>query len=72
MVRMFQSATTTLGSMWCQVMHSDAMWPVNGEYQCRTCFRKYRVAWEPQDSAPRPQEVKVKSSRITPVEARVA
>jgi hypothetical protein len=27
-------------------MHSEPMWPVNGEYQCRTCHRKFRVAWE--------------------------
>jgi hypothetical protein len=43
------------------MMHSEPMWPVNGEYQCRTCHRKFRVAWEehavpqslpPQNTAP--------------------
>jgi hypothetical protein len=33
--------------MWCQAMHSDAMWPVKGEYICKTCLRRYPVAWEP-------------------------
>jgi len=28
------------------MMHSEPMWPVKGEYQCRTCLRKFRVAWE--------------------------
>lgn len=72
MVRFFQSLTSSLGSMWCQTMHPDAMWPVNGEYQCKTCLRKYRVAWEPQPAPVRAQEIKVKSSRISSIEARVA
>ena len=30
---------------WCHFAHSDSMWPVNGRYRCRTCFRTYPVPW---------------------------
>jgi hypothetical protein len=34
-----------LGAMWCEVMHNSPMWPINGQYQCRTCGRVYPVQW---------------------------
>jgi hypothetical protein len=34
-----------LGALWCEVMHESAMWPIHGEYQCRTCGRRYPVPW---------------------------
>jgi hypothetical protein len=59
MARLVQSISTSLGNMWCQAMHSDAMWPVKGEYQCRTCLRKFRVSWEA--SPEQTEEVPAKS-----------
>ena len=55
MIRFFNSVTTSAGAAWCQLMHPDPMWPVNGEYQCRVCLRRYPVAWEaaPQTSVQR-------------------
>jgi hypothetical protein len=26
-------------------MHDAAMWPIHGQYQCRTCGRRYAVPW---------------------------
>ena len=75
MVRFFNSVSSTLGELWCQAMHPDAMWPVNGEYQCRTCLRKYKVAWEPSAANPRGdhtgQLTSAPAQRISTVEARI-
>lgn len=46
MIRMFNLLASAIGQAWCQLMHPDPMWPVKGEYQCRICQRKFRVAWE--------------------------
>jgi len=50
MTRFVHSFVSSVGSSWCQLMHPDPMWPVNGEYQCRVCLRKYPVAWEQPES----------------------
>jgi hypothetical protein len=34
-----------LGEVWCGLMHDAAMWPINGQYECRTCGRHYPVPW---------------------------
>ena len=34
-----------LGEVWCGLMHDAAMWPIHGQYQCRTCGRHYPVTW---------------------------
>lgn len=34
-----------LGDVWCVVMHSESMWPIHEEYQCRTCGRRHPVPW---------------------------
>lgn len=39
------SIATRLGILWCSVMHNDAMWPIRGNYRCRTCGRYYLVPW---------------------------
>lgn len=52
MYTLVNSFVSSVGSSWCQLMHPDPMWPVNGEYQCRVCFRKYPVAWEQPVPAP--------------------
>jgi hypothetical protein len=38
---MLENLRTQVGTLWCNVMHDSAMWPVHGEYQCRTCGRHY-------------------------------
>jgi hypothetical protein len=76
MIRHLQSLGSALGELWCQAMHADAMWPVNGEYRCKTCLRTYKVAWEHKASEPAPTSDKTVSisagKRITAAEARVA
>jgi hypothetical protein len=38
-------------ALWCEMFHDQAMWPINGRYQCRTCLRYTAVPWEtPGDS----------------------
>jgi len=34
-----------LGTLWCEIMHDSATWPIHGRYQCRTCGRLYAVPW---------------------------
>lgn len=41
-----------LGDLWCAFSHDSAMWPIHGEYQCRTCGRRYRVPWTEDRSLP--------------------
>jgi hypothetical protein len=53
MMRFLSSTSSAVGDAWCRMMHSEPMWPVNGEYQCRTCHRKFRVAWE-EHAGPQP------------------
>ena len=71
MVRLFHSTCSTLGELWCQAMHSDAMWPVKGEYQCRTCLRRYPVAWEAQPQHAHAEHLDTAVRPVTTVEARV-
>ena len=57
MMRFINSTSSAVGDAWCRMMHSEPMWPVNGEYQCRTCLRKFRVAWEePNSPEPLPRQ----------------
>lgn len=30
-----------LGAIWCGLMHKSVMWPIHGQYRCRTCGRHY-------------------------------
>src|SRR5436309_6738517 len=34
-----------LGTLWCNLMHDSAMWPIHERYECRTCGRLYPVPW---------------------------
>ena len=79
MVKFFESMSTAIGESWCRAMHADAMWPVNGEYRCKTCLRTFKVAWEPgmtkEQSAESGKTVNIASAaakRIAPAEVRVA
>jgi len=28
-------------------MHDEPMWPIHGQYECRTCGQHHRVRWDP-------------------------
>ncbi len=41
----WQKAARRFGTLWCDFMHDSPMWPFRGEYECRTCGRRYPVPW---------------------------
>ena len=43
----------SFSNLWCQTMHPDPMWPVNGQYRCPSCLRVYSVPWEEHKTAAR-------------------
>jgi len=49
-----QSAARRLGTLWCDVMHDSPMWPIHGQYTCRSCGRSYPVPWASDGPAPAP------------------
>jgi hypothetical protein len=50
------SRSRQIGELWCGLMHSSPMWPIHGHYECRTCGRRYAVAWSGSDAAGSPEE----------------
>jgi hypothetical protein len=30
---------------WCRMMHDSPMWPIRGQYRCRSCGRSFLVPW---------------------------
>lgn len=44
-VAVAQTASGKLGTLWCDLVHDSPMWPIHGQYQCRTCGRRYPVLW---------------------------
>jgi hypothetical protein len=44
-----------VGALLCVFMHDSPMWPIHGQYQCRTCGRHYPVPWAGDDIAPAPE-----------------
>lgn len=43
---MLHRTMETARALWCEFFHDQAMWPINGRYQCRTCLRYTEVPWE--------------------------
>ena len=35
-----------LKKIWCEHMHTQAMWPMHGKYICSRCLCEHTVAWE--------------------------
>ena len=35
-----------LGTLWCRHFHDSVMWPIRGEYECRSCGRRFVVPWD--------------------------
>lgn len=44
--------TEQLGARWCGLMHASPMWPIHGQYECRTCGRHYPVQWAAGETSP--------------------
>lgn len=55
----WQTAAGELGELWCTVMHDSPMWPIHGEYRCRTCGRRYPVPWARDTFVPAPPALTV-------------
>ena len=45
MLTRLQAQIERLGAWWCRVQHQSLRWPVHGEYECGTCYRRYPVPW---------------------------
>ncbi len=37
--------TARFRTRWCIAMHDSPMWPIHGEYECRTCGTHHLVPW---------------------------
>ncbi len=67
-----RKAYSKLGAIWCGLMHNTAMWPIHGEYQCRTCGRHCPVPWAGARLLPvhgeliYPETLQVPASQIRP------
>jgi len=35
-----------VGTVWCRHFHNSVMWPIHGEYECRSCGRRFTVPWD--------------------------
>jgi hypothetical protein len=67
---------TRIADLWCRLMHTEPMWPLHGQYECRRCGRRHRVCWgQPSQAAPRvmalPCETQAQSSLATATESRI-
>jgi hypothetical protein len=51
-----QTGPWNFGTLWCEIMHDSAMWPIHGQYECRTCGRYYPVPWAENDFSVSPAE----------------
>ena len=50
MTRKIETLLENLGRLWCKFAHTSVMWPIHGQYRCRTCLRLYPVPWEPHEA----------------------
>lgn len=59
----------TIARLWCRLTHNAPMWPINGEYECRICMRRFRVAWAetPGKAVSTTQPIPVLTRRLIPV-----
>lgn len=51
-----------VGTFWCRHFHTAVMWPIHGEYECRSCGRRHSVPWDSrtapaQDGSPKQRAV---------------
>jgi len=52
-----------LGTLWCRYFHTSVMWPIHGEYECRSCGRRHAVLWDARDKTT-PQEQALSSGTL--------
>ena len=45
MLARLQVQIERLDAWWCRVQHQSVRWPIDGEYQCSTCYRRLPVPW---------------------------
>ena len=45
MLTRLQFGIERLGAWWCRMHHQTVRWPLHGEYECGTCYRRYPVPW---------------------------
>jgi hypothetical protein len=55
-----------IGDLWCRLMHTEPMWPSHGQYECRTCGRRFHVCWE------HPSTVASSSATVWPLETNTS
>ena len=53
--------TEKLGTLWCALMHDSTMWPIHGEYRCRTCGRHHPVPWAAETMVPIDVQARLRS-----------
>jgi hypothetical protein len=53
--------TERLGTLSCALMHDSTMWPIHGEYRCRTCGRHYPVPWAAETMVPIEAQARLRS-----------
>jgi hypothetical protein len=47
-----QDWAAKLRAWWCVLMHESAMWPIHGDYRCRTCGLRHPIPWAGAESVP--------------------
>src|SRR5947209_1471544 len=67
---LWQPAAAKFGELWCNFMHDSPSWPIHGQYQCRTCGRRYPVPWA-GDMALAPQAKRMAAEGARVSQARV-
>ena len=45
---MFRQLRGKIGTNWCTMTHNSVLWPVHGQYECRTCGRRFAAFAQPQ------------------------
>lgn len=49
---MFTEFRARLGTLWCVHNHESVTWPIHGQYQCRSCGRRFLTFVEPPVEKP--------------------
>ena len=51
MLMKMQVQVEKLREWWCRLQHQSVRWPIRGEYECATCYRRYPVPWQQTPSS---------------------
>ncbi len=55
--KLLREVLNRIGEFWCRVQHPAPRWPINGQYECPTCLRRYAVVWANDSAQPEPPAV---------------